>query len=132
MRPETMGKKSQFGSLEEILFLCQDVEGLLPCIDFSHLYAREGKAKTYLHFNRTLTKIEKKLGKEALKNMHIHISGIAYNEKGELKHLMLNEGDFRYDDWIQALKDQGVAGMVICESPDQEKDALMLKKLYRP
>lgn len=132
LRPETMGKKSQFGSLEEILFLCQDVEGLLPCIDFSHLYAREGKANTYLHFHRTLTKIEKKLGKDAVINMHIHISGIAYNEKGEMKHLMLNEGDFRYDDWIQALKDHGVAGMVICESPDQEKDALMLKKLYMP
>ena len=36
----------------------------------------------------------------------------------------------RYDEWIQALKDFGVGGMVICESPNLEQDALMLKELY--
>lgn len=130
LRPETMGKRAQFGSLEEILLLCQELEGLLPCIDFSHLYAREGKANSYRHFHRILTKIGKKLGKEALKNMHIHISGTMFGEKGELKHLNLEESDFRYDDWIQVLKDMNISGLVICESPVQETDALMLKKLY--
>ena len=130
MRPETMGKKSQFGSLEEILFLCQEVEGLQPCLDFSHIYSREGKANTYLHFHRILTKVMKKLGDAALKDIHIHISGQMFNDKGEMKHINLEESDFRYDDWIQALKDFDVRGMVICESPDQEGDALMLKKLY--
>jgi len=133
MRPETMGKKSQFGSLEEILFLCREVDGLLPCIDFSHIHAREGagKANSYREFDRILRKIERKLGKSAIKNMHIHISGIEYSYKGELKHLNLDESDFRYEEWIHALKDYGVEGMVICESPIQERDALMLKSLYR-
>jgi deoxyribonuclease-4 len=62
--------------------------------------------------------------------MHIHISGIAYSAKGEIKHLILNESDFRYEEWIQALKDYGVEGRVICESPNLEQDALTLKKLY--
>jgi len=47
-----------------------------------------------------------------------------------MKHLNLAECNFRYDDWIQALKDFAVQGLVICESPDQEGDALMLRKLY--
>lgn len=132
LRPETMGKKSQFGSLEEILFLCRDLDGMLPCIDFSHIHAREGKVNSYDEFFRVLKKIEKKLGNGAIKNMHIHISGVAYSGKGEIKHLILNESDFRYEEWIQALKDYGVEGRVICESPNQEQDALMLKKLYRP
>lgn len=130
LRPETMGKIAQFGSFEEILFLCRDVEGLQPCIDFSHIHAREGKMNSYLEFQRILKKIEKKLGGGALSNMHIHISGIMYNDKGEMKHLNLIESDFRYDEWIQALRDYDVRGMVICESPDQEQDATMLKKLY--
>jgi len=130
LRPETMGKKSQFGSLEEILHLCREIDGILPCIDFSHIHAREGKANSYLNFQRILKKIEKKLGREALRNIHIHISGVEYTEKGELKHLNLKESDFRYDEWIQALKDMDVRGMVICESPNLEKDALMLKNLY--
>jgi deoxyribonuclease-4 len=130
LRPETMGKRSQFGSLEEILQLCRDVDGILPCIDFSHLYTREGKANSYNEFYRIFRKIEKKLGKKALKNAHIHISGAEYTEKGERKHVNLKECDFRYDDWIQALKDFNIEGIVICESPNLEKDALMLKKLY--
>lgn len=132
LRPETMGKVSQFGSLEEILRLCREVEGLRPCIDFSHIYAREGgkKANSYRAFDRILRKIAKKLGEEALKTMHIHISGVAYGPKGETKHLNLDESDFRYDEWLQCLKDAEVDGMVICESPVQERDALILKHLY--
>ena len=130
LRPETMGRLSQFGSLEEIIQLCRDVDGLLPCLDFSHLYTRNGKANSYLEFHRILRKIEKKLGKRALKNAHIHISGAEFTKKGERRHINLKESDFRYDDWIQALKDFEVEGMVICESPNLEKDALMLKKLF--
>lgn len=129
-RPETMGKKSQFGSLKEILFLCRDIDGILPCIDFAHIHAREGKVNSYNEFHRIIKKIEKKLGKEALKNSHIHITGVHYTAKGEIKHLDLKDSDFRYDDWIQALKDCSVEGMVICESPNLEKDAKMLKNLY--
>lgn len=131
LRIETMGKKSQFGSLEEVLSLCQDVENLEPCLDFSHIYAREGKANSYLDFHRILRKVEKRLGRNALKNIHIHISGIDYNQKGEIKHLNLEESDFHYDEWVEALKDAEVEGMVICESPGRETDAVMLKQLYR-
>lgn len=127
---ETMGKKSQFGSLEEVLSICQEIEGLQPCLDFSHIYAREGRANTYLDFHRILKKVEKRLGECYLKNIHIHISGVDYNQKGEVKHLNLVESDFHYDEWVQALKDLEVGGRIICESPDREGDALMLKKLY--
>ncbi len=130
LRAETMGKKSQFGSLEEILFLCQEVDGLLPCIDISHIHAREGKVNSYLEFYRILTKISKKLGKDSLSNLHIHIAGVEYSAKGEIRHLNLKESDFKYDEWIQALKDLNVKGAVICESPIQEQDAVMLKNLY--
>jgi len=132
LRPETMGKKRQFGSLEEILRLCREVDGLAPCVDFSHIHAREGsgKANSYREFDRILRKIGKKLGRGALQNMHVHVSGVEYGHRGELKHLNLDESDFRYDEWVQALKDNGVGGMVICESPIQERDAVILKNLY--
>ena len=131
VRIETMGKKSQFGTLDEVLSLCREVDGLAPCLDFSHLHAREGKANSYLDFYRILKKVEKRLGKAALKDIHIHISGIEYSQKGEIKHLNLQESDFRYDEWIEALKDCEVEGLVICESPSRETDAVMLKNLYR-
>lgn len=131
LRVETMGKRSQFGSLDEVLSLCRDVDGLQPCLDFSHLHAREGKVNSYEDFHRVLSKVARKLGPRALKNVHIHIAGIHYGDKGEIKHLDLEEADFRYDVWVEALRDLGVEGTVICESPNLEGDALMLKKLYR-
>jgi deoxyribonuclease-4 len=131
LRPETLGKRTQFGSLEDILNLCREVDGILPCVDFCHIHARGGKANSYSEFHRILQKIEKKLGSRAIKNMHIHISGVDYNDKGEKKHLNLKESDFRFDEWIQALKDYGVEGKIICESPNLEQDAMMLKNLFK-
>jgi len=130
LRVETMGKRSQFGSLDEVLTLCREVDGLQPCLDFSHLYAREGKVNSYTDFHRVLSKVARKLGPRALRDVHIHIAGIHYGDKGEIKHLNLEDADFRYDEWLQALRDLAVEGLVICESPNLEEDALMLKKLY--
>jgi deoxyribonuclease-4 len=131
LRVETMGKRSQFGSLDEVLALCRDVDGLKPCLDFSHLYARDGgRVNSYLEFERVLGKVARKLGPRSLKDVHIHIAGIHYGEKGEIRHLNLEETEFRYDEWLQALRDLGVEGLVICESPNLEADAVMLKKLY--
>ena len=131
LRIETMGKRSQFGSLDEVLGMCRDVDGLQPCLDFSHLYAREGKVNSYTDFERVLNKVARKLGPRSLRNAHIHIAGIHYGDKGEIKHLNLDEADFRYDEWLQALRDLGVEGMAICESPNLEGDAVMLKRLYQ-
>jgi deoxyribonuclease-4 len=132
VRPETMGRESQFGTLEENLKLSQEVARVLPCIDFSHLHARyKGKYNTYPEFRSQLELVEKMKGKEGLKNMHIHLSGINYGEKGEKNHLILKESDMNYKDLLRALKEFECAGIVICESPNIEEDALLLQKTYR-
>jgi len=130
IRPEIMGKPSQFGNLEEILNLCVELEGVAPCIDFAHGHARTGAFNSYPEFASILQQVEERLGKAALDNMHIHVSGIAYGEKGEKKHLTLKESDFQYAELLQALKDYDAQGMVICESPNLEEDALLLQETY--
>jgi deoxyribonuclease IV len=131
IRPETTGKGTQFGDLNELIRLSQEVEQVLPCIDFSHLHARSnGKENSYGEFSATLETVENALGKEALENMHAHVSGIDYGEKGEKKHLMLKESDMRYKDLMQAFRDYKVKGIIICESPNLEEDALLMKDEY--
>jgi len=131
LRPETTGKPSQFGTLEELLALSREVEGVAPCVDFAHLHARTGADNSYQEFAATLHKIEGALGRAGLEDMHIHLSGIEYGPKGEREHLMLAEADLRYMEMLQALKDLSVKGLLICESPDQEADALILQEAYR-
>ena len=130
IRPETMGKPSQFGTVEEILNLCTELEGLGICMDFAHWHARTGGLNSHREFASILQQIEEKLGRAALDNMHIHISGIAYGGKGERKHLILKESDFQYTELLKALKDYDVKGIIICESPNLEEDALLLQTTY--
>jgi deoxyribonuclease-4 len=130
--PEVTGKPSQFGTIEEILQLSSEMEGVLPCIDFSHWHARTGKANSYQEFSHILDQVEKKLGRRGLDNMHIHVSGIAYGNKGEIKHLMLLDSDMQYTELLKALKERKAKGVVICESvPYLEDDALLLQQTYR-
>lgn len=130
LRPETTGKLTQFGTLDEILKLSQEFDNVMPCVDFAHLHAKTGKNNTYEEFKVILEKIEKKLGRAALDNMHIHVSGIDYGERGEKKHLILEESDMNYKDLMKVFKDFKIKGVVTCESPNIEEDALLMKKTY--
>ncbi|MGB2852841.1 MAG: TIM barrel protein [Dehalococcoidia bacterium] len=130
LRPETTGKESQFGTVEEILNLSAEIEGIAPCIDFAHLHARAGKSNSYEEFVSLLKMVEGRLGRQALDNIHIHIAGVEYGKMGEIRHLNLKESDLNYVELLKALKDLGVNGLVICESPNLEGDALLLQETY--
>jgi len=131
MRPEITGKSSQFGTIEELVNLSAELEGVAPCFDFSHWHARTGKFNSYPEFEAVLLQVRQRLGDEALDNMHIHVSGISYGKKGEMKHLNLEESDLQYKELLRVLKDYNVKGMVICESPNLEEDALLLQATYK-
>ena len=131
VRPEIGGKITSWGSLEEILRLSQEVEGVLPCIDWAHMHARSlGKNNTYEEFMEILEKIEKNLGKEAVANMHCHVEGIEIGKTGEKQHKNLEESGLNYQDLVRAFKDFNIKGVIISESPNIEGDALLLKKTY--
>ncbi|PIY59910.1 hypothetical protein COY95_04580 [Candidatus Woesearchaeota archaeon CG_4_10_14_0_8_um_filter_47_5] len=131
IRPETTGKPSQFGTVPELIRLSQELGQVMPCIDFSHLHARSnGRMNTYPEFRNVLEAVETGLGHTALENMHIHVSGIAYTEKGEKHHLTLLESDLNWQELIRALRDLDARGLVISESPNLEGDAQLMKKYY--
>ena len=131
IRPETTGKNSQFGYIDELIKLSQEVTGVLPCVDFAHLHARSnGKVNSFKEFSEVLEKLEKGIGREALNNMHVHMSGIEYTEKGERNHLFLKDSDMNYKDLMRAFKEYKCKGCIINESPNLEEDAMLMKKEY--
>ena len=132
IRPETTGKATQWGDFEEIIKLSKEYEGyVLPCVDFSHIHARTaGEYNTYDEFAHVLDRIGKELGTTALENFHAHVAGIEYTAKGEKQHLNLEESDMNYKDLMKALKDFGVKGVVVSESPNIEDDAHLMKDYY--
>jgi deoxyribonuclease-4 len=132
LRPETTGKSSQFGTVEELIALSREVSGVLPCVDFAHLHARSGGAyNSREEFAHVMHQIEEGLGRAGLDDMHIHVSGIEYTDKGERKHLNLADADLLSHELVQVWRDFDIGGTVICESPNLEEDALALQALYR-
>lgn len=131
VRPETTGKATQWGDLDEIIRLSNDFEMVLPCIDFSHLHARSGgEFNTYDEFSRILEKLGKEVGQYAIENFHGHLAGIEYTAKGEKQHLNLEDSDMNYKDLLKAMKEFGVKGALVCESPNIEEDCKLLKTYY--
>ena len=131
IRPELTGKPTQFGDLKEIVKLSEELEMVLPTIDFAHAHARnKGECNSTEEWREMLAFMEDRLGREALDNMHIHMSGIEYTAKGERRHLPLQESDMKWEDLLRVLKEFRVKGVVISESPNIEDDALLMKKKY--
>lgn len=131
IRPETTGKGTQWGDLDEVIKLSNDFEQVLPCIDFSHLHARtNGLFNTYDEFCMVFERIGNEIGEYALENFHAHAAGIEYGAKGERKHLIFDESDMNYKDLLKAFKAFNVKGVLVCESPNIEEDAQLLKAFY--
>lgn len=131
IRPETTGKGTQWGDYEEIIKLSKEFEQVLPCVDFSHIHARTGgEYNTYDEFCKILDRIGTELGDFALNNFHAHLAGIDYTAKGEKRHLILEDSDMKYKDLLKAMKEFGVKGALVCESPNIETDTKILKDYY--
>jgi len=131
IRPETTGKVTQWGDLDEIINLSKEFKHILPCVDFSHLHARTGGGlNTYDDFCNILEKIGNEIGQYALENFHGHLAGIAYSAKGEKNHLNLDDSDMNYKDLLKALKKFDVKGALVCESPNIEEDCKLIKEYY--
>lgn len=131
VRPETTGKGTQWGTLEEIVQLSKEFKNVLPCIDFAHIHARNnGIFNTYDEFSKMLDYVGKELGSEAFENFHAHLAGIEYSAKGEKNHLIFEESDMNYKDLLKVFKEFNVKGALVCESPNIETDTKILKDYY--
>jgi deoxyribonuclease-4 len=108
---------------------------MMPCIDWAHLHARtgDGAFNSCDEFAAALDRTKEILGEDGLKQMHFHMSGIAYTAKGEKAHIPLNEADIRYRELVQALIDYGVGGVCAVEAPlpFHVADALTMQATYR-
>lgn len=127
---ETMGKGTQFGTLEEVLKISKEF-GIYPCVDIAHMHARtNGGFNSTKEFNEIFDMYEKYLGKKSLQQMHLHYSGIEYSEKGERKHLSLKKSDAKWKEFLKILKKRNIGGSLVCESPLMEVDTLLLQKEF--
>lgn len=132
--PETMGKSLQIGSVEEIVQICKLDKILIPTLDFGHINAVTlGTLKSEDDYRRILDYCYNNLGKYKTKNLHIHFSKIQFGEKGEIKHLTLEDNQYgpEFEPLAKVLKEMKLEPTIICESKGMMmEDALKLKNIY--
>ncbi len=119
--PETTGKKTQFGDIDELLSLMQDT-GCSICVDFAHIYARNNGVIDYADIFRKITS-------QGIKRLHCHFSGIEYSEKGERHHLQMTE-EFARPLLEEAMK-HDIEMVIVNESPDPLKGALDMQRMIK-
>jgi deoxyribonuclease-4 len=134
LRPETMGKAAMLGSIEDTIKMSEAFPNVKPCLDFAHLHARtgDGSMNTYDEWSRQLDFYGVALGEAALRDLHCHISGIEYSDKGEREHLPIEQSDLNYRALFKALHEFDCGGRILTESPKEalEGDAQLLKKVW--
>jgi deoxyribonuclease-4 len=124
--PETMGRKFQVGTLEEILTINQEAEGTQLVIDWGHLHAlHQGTLKKVEDFRVIAEKVEQTLGTEALRSMHCHFSKIEFSTQGEKRHHTLDEERYgpEFRMLAEVIVDFGLHPTMICETPILDIDA---------
>lgn len=132
--PETMGKPSQLGSLDEVLSLCEEVERTQLVVDWAHLHARDrGRFKTVDDFRKVIVEIENRLGTEAVKDMHCHFAKIEFTDKGEKRHHTMDEADYGPDFTMLAkvIAEFKLKPVIISESPILDADAIKMRDIVQ-
>jgi deoxyribonuclease-4 len=133
--PETLGKKNQMGTLDEILDLCLLDESLIPTLDFAHLHAlNAGALKKKSDYEKVFDRLFAVLGEERAKNIHIHYSRVEFTVKGgEKKHWTYDDIEYgpEFEPLAECLIEYGVSATIISESRGtMAEDALKAKKIY--
>lgn len=123
---ETTGRPSAWGTLGEIEAVADQVDIVMPVVDFSHVHARTGGSlKTEGDF-RTLVEWALDISDCQL---YGHFQSIEYGDKGEVRHLPVDRWDPDFRLLAPVLLELQCDVHLICESPLLEKDALLIKRL---
>ena len=128
--PETTGKKSQLGSLEEIIEICKTHDKFEPTVDFAHIHARAGGIlKDKEDFGKIFTLLEDELD---INKLHCHYTHIEFTDKGERRHHILGE-DYGppLKPLLNEIVDRGWNITIICETPLRDEDARLMQHCYK-
>ena len=131
--PETMGRTSYIGSVDEIVEICKIDKCIIPAFDFGHINAiTNGSLKTKDDFRKVIDKAFDAIGDRA-KDMHIHFSKIEYGLNGEIRHLTMADTLYgpEFAPLAEILHEYKMSPFIISESGGtMAEDALLLKQIY--
>lgn len=124
---ETSGRQEVFGSLEEILEICDDVKGPVPVVNFAHYHAREnGTLRDPADFADVFDKT-----RSYVKQVnYTHFAGVEHEEGNEKRVTPIKKGDLRFEPLAEFLVEEVPDVTIISSSPLLEHDAMYMKVIF--
>jgi len=132
---ETMGKRNQLGTLDEVIEQCRVDPHFHPVVDFGHLNARDcgGAFPDRDSYRRVFHTIADRLGAEYATHLHCHFSRIEYTDAGEKRHVTFGDTNWGpdFEPLMEAIIRDGLCPRIICESDGtMAEDALAMKNYW--
>lgn len=124
---ETSGRQEVFGSLDEVLEMCDQIKGTVPVINFAHAHAREnGSLREPADFGALLDRVRDYIGG----NFYTHFSGVEHEGGNERRITPIKKGDLKFEPLADYLAEENPSITIISSSPLLEHDAMYMKVIY--
>ena len=121
---EITGQKSVFGSLEQVLDLCEQVDGVVPVVNFPHHHSRTmGSLMEPEDFLNLLEEVEP----YCKGSIHTEFAGVEHEGGNETRLTPIKKGDLKFEYLAEALCDMKKNVTVISGSPLLEHDATYMR-----
>jgi deoxyribonuclease-4 len=124
---ETSGRVKSFGTIEEIVRLCEEVKGCGIVLDLAHIFAKQAGKIDY-------SEIFEKIKTLKLEHVHMHFSGIKWRQVGmegnEWHHLPISVGQPPFEPLAKEILKRKLNVTIISESPMLEQDSLQMAKIF--
>ena len=125
---EVTGRKDVFGSLEQILDLCDAFDGtVIPVLNFPHYHSRtNGSLVDVSDFENVIQQVlPYNNGK-----LYAHFAGVEHADGNELRLTPIKKGDLKFELLGDCLAESRPEATIISSSPLLEHDAMYMRIIY--
>ena len=127
---ETSGRQELWGTVEEVIEVCNHVEGTVPVLNMAHIHARgHGRMRTSEDYSELFEQVRKDYGG---KKFYCHFAGIEHRMGNALHYTQIKKSDLKFEPFAEFLAEEGswLDITIISDSPLLEHDAMYMLQHY--
>tara|TARA_B110000444_G_scaffold42917_1_gene38814 strand:+ start:11843 stop:13042 length:1200 start_codon:yes stop_codon:yes gene_type:complete len=127
---ETSGRQDLWGTVEEVLEVCNHVEGTVPVLNMAHIHARgHGRMRTSEDYAELFDQVRENYGGS---KFYCHFAGVEHRMGNALHYTQIKKSDLKFEPFAEFLAEEGdwMDITIISDSPLLEHDAMYMLQHY--
>lgn len=127
---ETSGRQELWGTVEEVLEVCNHVDGTVPVLNMAHIHARgHGMMRTSEDYAELFDRVRETYGGS---KFYCHFAGVEHRMGNALHYTQIKKSDLKFEPFAEYLAEEGdwMDITIISDSPLLEHDAMYMLQHY--